>query len=138
MGDPFDLTGKTAIVTGGTKGLGREIAARLLGHGADVVVCARNEPIEPVRALDRSAEFVAAIEVKAIDRTRLLRDVTDKLADQKVNILSCTTSTDSDRVTRMNFEVEMGDSSHLDSVLSAIKGIDSVYDAHRVMPGARR
>jgi len=60
MGDPFDLTGKTAIVTGGTKGLGREIAARLLSHGADVVVCARNEPLEPVRALDRSAEFVAA------------------------------------------------------------------------------
>ena len=60
MGDPFDLTAKTAIVTGGTKGLGREIATRLLDHGADVVVCARNEPLEPVRSADRVAEFVAA------------------------------------------------------------------------------
>ena len=60
MDDPFDLTGKTAIVTGGTKGLGREIATRLLGHGADVVVCARNEPAEPVQVGDRAAHFVAA------------------------------------------------------------------------------
>lgn len=60
MDDPFDLTGKTAIVTGGTKGLGREIAARLLGQGADVVICARNEPTEPVQTQDRVAHFVAA------------------------------------------------------------------------------
>lgn len=58
--DPFDLAGKTAIVTGGTKGLGREIALRLLGHGADVIVCARNEPDAPVETDGRVAHFVAA------------------------------------------------------------------------------
>ena len=58
--DPLDLTGKTAIVTGGTKGLGRTIAVRLLEKGAEVVICARNEPPEPVEADGRSAHFIAA------------------------------------------------------------------------------
>ena len=82
--------------------------------------------------------FVAAIEIKAIDRSGLLRDVTDKLSDQRVNILSCSTVTDDDRVSRLIFEFELGDSGHLDSLISVVKGIDSVYDAYRVMPGSGR
>src|SRR5579859_7952973 len=45
-GDPgmdLGLTGRRAIVTGGTKGLGKAIAAELLAEGADVVICSRNE-----------------------------------------------------------------------------------------------
>jgi 3-oxoacyl-[acyl-carrier protein] reductase len=37
------LTGRRAIVTGGSKGLGRAIAAELLAEGADVAICSRNE-----------------------------------------------------------------------------------------------
>ena len=37
--------------------------------------------------------FVAAVEVVALDRTRLLRDVANALSDQRVNIVSCTTQT---------------------------------------------
>jgi NAD(P)-dependent dehydrogenase (short-subunit alcohol dehydrogenase family) len=58
--DPLDLAGRTAIVTGGTKGLGRAIAERFLQHGADVVVCARNPPEHPVESDDREARFVTA------------------------------------------------------------------------------
>ncbi len=54
------MAGRTVIVTGGTKGLGRVIAARFLEQGADVVICARNEPESPVEAGGRTATFVAA------------------------------------------------------------------------------
>ena len=60
---PFDMTGRTVIVTGGTAGLGRAAAGAFLDHGADVVICARRPPDEPVTGpgrTDRTARFVAA------------------------------------------------------------------------------
>ncbi|MGY6502317.1 MAG: RelA/SpoT family protein [Acidimicrobiales bacterium] len=82
-----------------------------------------------------SGVFVASMEVKALDRSRLLRDVSAALADHHVNIISCTTTTGSDRVSKLRFDFELGDPSHLDSLISTIRGIDSVYDAYRVLPG---
>jgi GTP pyrophosphokinase len=35
----------------------------------------------------------------------------------------------------MRFDFELGDASHLDSLISTIKQIDSIYDAYRVLPG---
>ena len=79
--------------------------------------------------------FTASIEVKALDRSRLLRDVANVLSDQHVNITACSTHTGSDRISKMRFEFELGDPSHLDSVIRTIKQIDSVYDAYRIVPG---
>ena len=77
--DPLDLTGRTVIVTGGTKGLGRAIATRFLEAGATVIICARSAPDTPVGAGDRSASFitadvrepdqVAAVVARAVDTT---------------------------------------------------------------------
>jgi len=82
------------------------------------------------------ATFVAGVEVVALDRSRLLRDVTNALADHAVNILSCQTVTGSDRVAKMRFEFEFANPGYLDSVIRTIKGVDSVYDAYRLIPGA--
>jgi len=70
MRDPLDLTGQVAIVTGGTRGVGRGITTRLLDAGAEVVVCGRNAPEEPVRSGGREALFVPADvrEIEQIDR----------------------------------------------------------------------
>ncbi len=84
---------------------------------------------------DGTGVFVASIEVKALDRARLLSDVARSLADHHVNILACTTHTGSDRISKMRFDFELGDPSHLDSLIGTIKRIDSVYDAYRVVPG---
>ncbi len=86
----------------------------------------------------RPGTFVAAIEVEALDRSRLLRDVSTVLADSHLNIVSCSTVTGSDQVALLRFEFELADPSHLGSVLTTIKRIDSVFDAYRVFPGARR
>ena len=87
---------------------------------------------------DTTGVFEASIEVKALDRSRLLADVTRLLAEYHINILSSSSRTGSDRVSRMRFDFELADPGHLDSVLSSIKGLDSVFDAYRLLPGARR
>ena len=84
---------------------------------------------------DQDGVFVASIEVKALDRARLLGDVSSALADHHLNILASETRTGSDRITKMRFDFELGDSSHLESLLAGIKAIDSVYDAYRVKGG---
>ena len=82
--------------------------------------------------------FRAGVEVVALDRSRLLRDVANALADHHVNIVSCDTTTGNDRVAKMRFEFELGDPNHLAAVLRTIKSIDSVYDAYRLVPGGAK
>ncbi len=84
---------------------------------------------------ERTGSFVAAIEVKALDRTRLGVDVWKVLSDHHLNILRSESHTSADRVSRMRFEFEMADPAHLESVLSSVKRIDCVYDAYRLLPG---
>ena len=83
----------------------------------------------------QSGSYVASIEVKALDRSRLLNDVASALSDHHVNIVASSSSTGRDRVSTMRFDFELADPAHLDSALSTIKSIDSVYDAYRIVPG---
>jgi len=55
-----DFHGRAVIVTGGTRGIGRVIAESFLGAGADVLICARNEPEQLPAADGRTAVFAAA------------------------------------------------------------------------------
>ena len=76
--------------------------------------------------------FLVAIQVEALDRTRLLSDVTRVLSDQHVNILSASVTTSRDRVAVSRFTFEMGAPKHLGHVLRAVRAIDGVYDVYRI------
>ncbi|MCZ0208842.1 GTP pyrophosphokinase [Streptomyces achromogenes] len=99
---------------------------------------------EPERILDvewaptQSSVFLVAIQVEALDRSRLLSDVTRVLSDQHVNILSAAVQTSRDRVATSRFTFEMGDPKHLGHVLKAVRGVEGVYDVYRVTSGRSR
>jgi NAD(P)-dependent dehydrogenase (short-subunit alcohol dehydrogenase family) len=74
-----DLTGKTALVTGATAGIGRATAELLARHGVEVVVHGRNarrgeELVDAIRADGGTARFIAANLRDADDVDRLARD----------------------------------------------------------------
>jgi guanosine-3',5'-bis(diphosphate) 3'-pyrophosphohydrolase len=85
---------------------------------------------------DQSATFVVSVEIEALDRSRLLRDVAEVLAEHHVNILTSSSQASSDRVARLHFDFELADPSHLDSILKAVQRVDSVFEAYRALPGA--
>ncbi len=90
--------------------------------------------IEVTWAEGKPTSFTVAIQVEALDRTRLLSDVATVLSDSHVNILSATSSTGRDRITRLRFTFELADIAHLSSVLASVKRVESVFDAYRVVP----
>ncbi len=90
--------------------------------------------IEVTWAEGKPTSFVVAVLVEALDRTRLLSDVATVLSDNHVNILSATSATGRDRITRLRFTFELGDIAHLSSVLAAVKRVESVFDAYRMVP----
>ena len=92
--------------------------------------------IEVVWSPSPTSVFLVAIQVEALDRHRLLSDVTRVLADERVNILSAQVTTSDDRVAISRFTFEMGDPKHLGHVLNAVRNIEGVYDVYRVTSAA--
>jgi GTP pyrophosphokinase len=92
----------------------------------------QGERIANVKWLDgASSVFLVNIQVEALDRPRLLADVTRTLSEQHVNILSASVNTSKDRTAISKFTFEMADATHLDSVLAAVRAVDGVYDVYR-------
>src|SRR5215510_979779 len=71
------LTGKVAIVTGGSKGIGKAIARELAGEGVDVAICARDR-----RVLEEAAKTLAAA-----TRRRIVPIVCDTTSTKSVQAL---------------------------------------------------
>ncbi|RZK95271.1 MAG: RelA/SpoT family protein [Rhodococcus sp. (in: high G+C Gram-positive bacteria)] len=92
--------------------------------------------IEVKWAPSPSSVFLVAIQIEALDRHRLLSDVTKALADEKVNILSASVTTSGDRVAISKFTFEMGDPKHLGHVLNVVRNVEGVYDVYRVTSAA--
>ena len=82
--------------------------------------------------LQAKSSFLVNIQVEALDRNRLLSDITKVLSDQHVNILNASVITHKDQTAISRFTFEMADASHLDLILTAVKNVEGVYDVNRV------
>jgi GTP diphosphokinase / guanosine-3',5'-bis(diphosphate) 3'-diphosphatase len=95
---------------------------------------------EPDRMIDVAwragvaTSFAVAIQVEALDRTKLLRDVATVLGDLHVNILSASTQVGKDRISTLRFTFQLGDITHLSNILAAVRRIEGVFDAYRIVP----
>jgi guanosine-3',5'-bis(diphosphate) 3'-pyrophosphohydrolase len=76
--------------------------------------------------------FLVQIQVEALDRSRLLSDITRVLSDGHVNILAANVSTTRDRMAISRFTFEMADPAHLDHVIASVRRVEGVFDAYRV------
>lgn len=100
-------------------------AADLKFHQGDRIVKVSWDP-------NAKTIFLVNIQIEALDRARLLSDITKALSDQEVNILHAAVNTTKDQTAISRFTFEMADATHLDSVLNAIRKIDGVYDVYRI------
>ena len=105
----FDLTGRTAVVTGGGRGLGSGISRSLLEAGADVVVLARNEVPDELRehaaSLGRTVSFQ---QVDLADGDAVAAAAEAVLAEHRVDILVNNAGTQ-DRYPAVDFPLEAWD-----------------------------
>jgi len=92
MGELFTLSGKTAVVTGSSRGIGRAIAERLAEHGARVVVSSRKldaceEVVREIRSRGGEAVAVAANISQKEDLERLVAE--SRRAFGQIHVLVC-------------------------------------------------
>ncbi len=93
----------------------------------------RERMVEVTWPPDRVGIFTVWIQVEALDRTRLLRDVTAAISDLGGNITASSSVTGRDRVAVLRYEVELSDPGQLPRLLSDLRGVDGVFDAHRLV-----
>ncbi|GAA1736786.1 GTP pyrophosphokinase [Isoptericola hypogeus] len=107
-------------------------------HRADCANAEQLRHAQPERIVDVSwttganTMFLVQIQVEALDRSRLLSDVTRVLSDYHVNILSATVATTTDRIAMSKFVFEMAEPAHLAQVLTAVRKVDGVFDVYRI------
>jgi NAD(P)-dependent dehydrogenase (short-subunit alcohol dehydrogenase family) len=78
----FDLSGRTALVTGGSKGIGKAVARGYAESGADVLICSRHEEELKAAASEIGDQLSVRVEYLVADMTD--RGQVDRLAQQSI------------------------------------------------------
>ncbi len=94
----------------------------------------RERMVEVSWPAERVGNFTVWVQVEALDRTKLLRDVTATISDMGGNITASSSVTNRDRVAILRYEVELSDPTQVPRLISDLRGVDGVYAAYRIMP----
>ncbi|MGI9643173.1 MAG: RelA/SpoT family protein [Acidimicrobiia bacterium] len=84
-------------------------------------------------AAEQTSTFFVWIQVEALDRPKLLKDVTSVLSDYGANIHASSSVTGRDRIALLRYEIELSDREALETLLSGLRSVDAVYDAYRLV-----
>jgi len=114
-----------------TRGNGVSIHRRTCSN-ATALTDQSDRLVEVEWAPSADSTFVVSIQVEALDRHRLLSDITRVLSDERVSILSANVQTTRDRVAVCRFTFELGEAKHLGHLLRTIRNVEGVYDVYRV------
>lgn len=90
--------------------------------------------IDVAWAPEQDGSFFVWIQVEALDRTGLLRDVTSVLSDLGGMIHASSSATGRDRVAKLRYEVELSDRQLLERALEELRAVNGVFDAYRLVP----
>ncbi len=82
----------------------------------------------------QGGRFTVVLQVSALDRSGLLRDISDALADAGVMILSSSSWAKRDGTARLRFAFELADVAHLDHIQRVVRRLEGVFDTYRVVP----
>ena len=90
--------------------------------------------IEVAWDADPQATYQVEVALKAVDRLRLLHDVTTLVADAGVDIISSSSYAHPDGFVDMRYLFEMSDLSRLDTLIRELRDVQGVFEAHRMIP----
>ena len=71
------------------------------------------------------------IEILSNDRTGLLADIVKEITGLKINIMGVNTKTSKERIATIDVTIEVKDTEQLNSVIKAVRKVDSVYEVNR-------
>jgi GTP pyrophosphokinase len=92
----------------------------------------RERTVEVSWPAEDEGAFVVWIQVEALDRTRLLRDVTAMVSDTGGNITASSSQVGDDKVAVLRYEVELSDRGQLPRLLNDLRSVDGVFTAFRL------
>jgi GTP pyrophosphokinase len=123
-----------AIVGFVTRGRGVSVHRADCPNARELVSSSAERILDVEWDTETSSTYQVEILIEALDRTRLLQDISIALADAGVNVLSAAISTDRQGVAYLKFLFELGHMDQLQRVLSQVRAVDGVFDAQRTMP----
>ena len=81
----------------------------------------------------KKVSYPAEIQIKASDRAGLLADITQKITDSDLGVVSLNARTSKDRIVFVNLTLEIRDIEELKDLMKKIKKIKNVLDVYRVI-----